>query len=418
MSTSAPPAPAIQSRLSVMMFLQFFVWGAWYVSMTGWMTTEGVGLGELIGWAYTVGPIASCISPFFLGMVADRYFATQRVLAAMHFVGGAILLGVPAIAGSAGADAAMGFTHPYILALFAHMLFYMPTVGLTTTLSLANMTAPEKQFPIVRVWGTIGWIAAGIVVSRLPGGDKSPAQFWLAGGASILLALYSLTLPNTPPPGKGKAVSARELLGLDSLALMKSAPYAIFILCSFLICIPLAGYYNQARGFIASPAIGDTNSTFTMTYGQMSEILFMVTMPLFFRRLGIKWMLAVGMLAWVVRYGLFSFAANDHVMWMAIVAIVLHGICYDFFFVTGFLYVDRKAPRELRGQAQGFLVLVTQGLGLGLGAQVVARLLASNTSAEGLVDWQHFWGLLAAAALGVFLVFVALFRDKAAEQAE
>jgi len=415
MTTSHPAPGAISARLSVMMFLQFFVWGAWYVSMTGWMNEVGLGGADgLIGWAYTVGPIAACISPFFLGMVADRYFATQRVLALMHVIGGAILLGVPAIATSAAADAPKVFTHPYILALFAHMLFYMPTVGLTTTLSLANMTAPEKQFPIVRVWGTIGWIVAGIVVSNLPGGAKSPGQFWLAGGASILLALYSLSLPHTPPPGKGKEVSVRELLGLDSLALMKSAPYAVFIVCSFLICIPLAGYYNQARGFVE--AIGDTNSTFTMTYGQMSEIAFMVAMPWFFRALGVKWMLAVGMFAWVLRYGLFSFAADGNVMWMALVAILLHGICYDFFFVTGFLYVDRVAPRELRGQAQGFLVLVTQGLGLGAGAQVVDALVAQNTDAAKVMNWQSFWSTLAIAALIVLVAFVVLFRERSKPQ--
>jgi len=416
MTTSHPAPGAISARLSVMMFLQFFVWGAWYVSMTGWMNEVGLGGPDgLIGWAYTVGPIAACISPFFLGMVADRYFATQRVLALMHIIGGAILLGVPAIATSAAPDAPKVFTHPYVLALFVHMLFYMPTVGLTTTLSLANMTAPEKQFPIVRVWGTIGWIVAGIVVSKLlPGADKSAAQFWLAGGASILLALYSLSLPHTPPPGKGKNVSVRELLGLDSLALMKSAPYAVFIVCSFLICIPLAGYYNQARNFVA--AIGNSDPTFTMTYGQMSEIAFMVAMPWFFRALGVKWMLAVGMFAWVLRYGLFSFGADGNVMWMALVAILLHGICYDFFFVTGFLYVDRVAPRELRGQAQGFLVLVTQGLGLGVGAQVVNGLVAQNTDAAKVMNWQSFWSTLAIAALVVLVAFVVLFRERSKPQ--
>ncbi len=413
MSTSHPAPAAIGARLSVMMFLQFFVWGAWYVSMTGWMNTKG--LGELTGWAYTVGPIAACISPIFLGLVADRFFATQRVLAAMHLVGGACLLAIPSVVEGLDPAAPKVFTHPYVLLLLGHMLFYMPTLGLTNTLSFHNMSAPEKQFPIVRVFGTIGWIAGNIAVSKLEGGDKSPTQFLLAGGAAVLLGLYSLSLPHTPPPSAGKAVSTREILGLDSLALLAKPGYAVFILCSFLICIPLAGYYNQARNFVEY--VGFAEPTFTMSYGQMSEILFMVSMPLFFARLGVKWMLAVGMLAWVARYGLFSFGADDKVMWMALGGILLHGICYDFFFVTGFLYVDRAAPKELRGQAQGFLVLVTQGLGLGVGAKVVDALVTSHTDAAKVLDWSGFWRILALAALVVLVAFVALFRDSKEQRA-
>lgn len=410
MSATAQPA-AIGIRLSVMMFLQFFVWGAWYVSMTGWMNTAGVG--ELTGWAYTVGPIAACISPFFLGLIADRFFPTQRVLAAMHLLGGIALLVVPGVVGGVDPARAKDFTHPYVLLLLAHMLCYMPTLGLTNTISFANMTNPERQFPMVRVFGTIGWIVGNIAVSWLPGGDKSAAQFQLAGGAAILLALFSMSLPHTPPPGKGKAVSVREILGLDSLKLFAKPGYAIFILCSFLICIPLAGYYNQARNFVEY--VGFAQPTFTMSFGQMSEILFMVAMPLFFARLGVKWMLAVGMAAWVARYGLFSFGAGDKVMWMAVGGVLLHGICYDFFFVTGFLYVDRSAAKEIRGQAQGFLVLVTQGLGLGLGAKVVESLVGKcTTEAAGVkaVDWHSLWLILAGAALAVLVVFVALFRDR------
>lgn len=413
MSTSHPAPAAIGARLSVMMFLQFFVWGAWYVSMTGWMNTKG--LGELTGWAYTVGPIAACISPIFLGLVADRFFATQRVLAAMHLVGGACLLAIPSVVEGLDPAAPKVFTHPYVLLLLGHMLFYMPTLGLTNTLSFHNMSAPEKQFPIVRVFGTIGWIAGNIAVSKLEGGDKSPTQFLLAGGAAVLLGLYSLSLPHTPPPSAGKAVSTREILGLDSLALLAKPGYAVFILCSFLICIPLAGYYNQARNFVEY--VGFAEPTFTMSYGQMSEILFMVSMPLFFARLGVKWMLAVGMLAWVARYGLFSFGADDKVMWMALGGILLHGICYDFFFVTGFLYVDRAAPKELRGQAQGFLVLVTQGLGLGVGAKVVDALVSRYSDPVAGLDWRSFWQVLAAAALVVLVAFVALFRDSKEQRA-
>jgi nucleoside transporter len=333
----------------------------------------------------------------------------------MHILGGVCLLAIPSVVEGLDPAAPKVFTHPYVLLLLGHMLFYMPTLGLTNTLSFHNMTAPEKQFPIVRVFGTIGWIAGNIAVSKLEGGDKSPTQFLLAGGAAVLLGLYSLSLPHTPPPSAGKAVSTREILGLDSLALLAKPGYAVFILCSFLICIPLAGYYNQARNFVEF--VGFAEPTFTMSYGQMSEILFMVSMPLFFARLGVKWMLAVGMLAWVARYGLFAFGADDKVLWMALGGVLLHGICYDFFFVTGFLYVDRAAPKELRGQAQGFLVLVTQGLGLGVGAKVVEKLVERSTPEGAAMDWHSFWQALAIAALVVLVAFVALFREPKEQRA-
>jgi nucleoside transporter len=413
---SNPAAPAfVGPRLSVMMFLQFFVWGAWYVSMTGWMGVAKID--GLIAWAYTVGPIAAVISPFFLGMVADRFFATQKVLGVMHLLGGAVLIAVPTVVAGAGPAPTPNFFHPYVLILLAHMLCYMPTLGLTNTLSFHHMSNPEKQFPIVRVFGTIGWIAGNIAVSLLPEGDKSPEQFYLAGGAGILLGIFSFTLPHTPPPAAGKKVTAREVLGLDSLKLLAQRNYLVFIVCSFLICIPLAGYYNYARNFVEY--VGFKSPTFTMSYGQMSEIIFMVLMPAFFSRLGVKWMLAVGMFAWVLRYGLFAAAAPGHVEWMTLGGILLHGICYDFFFVTGFIYVDKTAPREIRGQAQGFLVLITQGLGLGLGAQLfglwVARSTREVAAADGAIvktlDWQAVWLAPCLFAAAVLLIFVALFRN-------
>lgn len=411
-----------------MMFLQFFVWGAWYVSMTGWMGVNG--LGDLIGWAYTVGPIAAVISPFFLGMVADRFFPTQRMLGAMHLVGGAILCAVPAVVAQVSPDAPKTFLHPYVLMLLAHMLCYMPTLGLSSTLSFHHMANPEKQFPVVRVWGTVGWIAGNIAVSGnlnpwglgwtwIEAGDKSPTQFLIAGSAGILLGVFSFTLPHTPPPSAGRRTSVSQLLGLDSLRLLARPSYAVFILCSLLICIPLAGYYAYARSFVEH--VGFTNATVTMSYGQMSEIFFMLVMPLCFARLGIKWVLAVGMLAWVVRYGLFAGAAESKVAALALGGVVLHGVCYDFFFVAGSIYVDKAAPGEIRGQAQGFLVLVTQGLGLGIGAQVFSRLAGHFTTEAGGVktmDWQSIWMWPAAFALGVLVLFVLSFRDRSRSPGE
>lgn len=369
---SANKPTMVTTRLSIMMFLQFFVWGAWYVTVGNYMGAHK--MGDAIYWAYTVGPIAAIISPFFLGMVADRFFATERVLAAMHLLGGAALIVAPFLTPKDGG------THWMFIAILAlHMLCYMPTLGLTNTLAFHNLTNREKQFPVVRVFGTIGWIVANIVVSKIMQADNKQEQFFVAGGAGILLGLFSFVLPHTPPPAKGKAVSARDILGLDSLVLMKNRSFTVFVISSFLICIPLAAYYNYAPVFAG--AAGFQNVAFNMSFGQMAEVVFMLLMPLFFVRLGVKWMLLIGMLAWVLRYGLFAAAAHNGVFWMIMGGILLHGICYDFFFVTGFIYVDQRANAKIRGQAQGLLVLITQGLGMLIGAQVIGRLVNRSTSA-------------------------------------
>lgn len=419
-----PTPSSVSARLSLMMFLQFFVWGAWYVSMTGWMNE--VGIGGLTFWAYTVGPIAAIISPFFLGIVADRFFPVQRVLGILHILGGIALLAIPQVIPNLDPNLPKTFSHPYILLLLAHMLCYMPTLGLANSLSFHHMSAPERQFPIVRVFGTIGWIVGNILVSGslkpfgldltwIEAGDKSPIQFYIAGSAGALLGLFAFTLPHTPPPSRGKQVTIRQVLGLDSLVLLKQPSYLIFIICSFLICIPLAAYYSSARNFVAYS--GFTHPTLTMSFGQAAEIIFMILMPLCFRRLGVKWMLAVGMFAWVARYGLFSAAADNKVQTMVVLGVLLHGICYDFFFVAGSLYVDRASPREIRSQAQGFLVLITQGLGLGLGAQVmgeVAKASTDKTPAGDVLNWQQFWAIPAIFALVVLVAFIALFRERKA----
>jgi nucleoside transporter len=393
---------AIGARLSAMMFLEFFVWGAWAVTIGPYMSANG--MEEGVAWAYSAAPIAAIVSPFFLGMVADRFFATERVLGALHVLGGIIILALPTVA-------AMG-QMAFLTVLVLYTLCFMPTLGLTNTLSFHNMTDQEKQFPLIRVFGTIGWIVANIVVSSVLHADKTAMQFYVAGAASIALGLYSFSLPHTPAPSAGKQATTRDILGLDSLALMKQPSFAIFMICSFLICIPLAAYYSWAGIFVGSTGVKDIATT--MSFGQMSEIFFMLIMPLCFARLGVKWMLFVGMLAWVVRYGLFAGAASSGAFPMVLGGIILHGVCYDFFFVTGQIYVDKKAPVSIRGQAQGFLVLVTQGLGAFIGAQAMGELVKAYSQGEGdaaVRNWQMIWGIPAIFAGVVMLIFLALFRD-------
>ncbi|HWL09952.1 MAG TPA: MFS transporter [Planctomicrobium sp.] len=392
------------TRLSIMMFLQFFIWGSWYATVGNYMDAKG--MSGLIGHAYSVGPLAAILAPLFLGLIADRYFATERVLAVLHLLGAVTLFIAPQFSGEA-----------FIGILLIHMLCYMPTLGLSNTLAFHHITNQEKEFPIVRVAGTIGWIAAGVLVSGLLKADKLPLQFNIAAGASLLLGLYSLALPHTAPPAKGQPASVSSILGFDSLKLMKSPSFAIFIICSFLICIPLSAYYAFAAKFIENA--GSETPAFIMSFGQMSEVLFMLAMPFFFARLGVKWMLLVGMLAWVVRYGLFAGAASSGAFWMIIGGVLLHGICYDFFFVTGYIYVDKRADKKIRGQAQSFLVLVTQGLGMLIGAQICGFMFSalSETTPPTLTmpQWQTFWLIPCVMALIVMFLFAFTFRNDTVE---
>ncbi len=357
-------------QLSIMMLLQFFIWGSWYVTAPNYLGTIGF-KAEDFGTTYSVGPIAGMIAPFFVGMIADRFFAAQRVLGVLHLVGAAFMFyGTVLMKGSAPSPSTINW-----VAIFGHMMCFYPTLALTNTIAMKAMTNPEKEFPLIRVFGTIGWIVAGLSLSWLKF-DTSINMFYLTIGASVVLGVFSFALPNTPPTASGP-VSARQVLGLDALVLLKNPSYLVFILASMLICIPLAFYYQITSRIVE---MGGLPIGQTMSYGQMSEIFFMLVMPLFFVRLGVKWMLAVGMLAWVVRYAMFAIGAPTETAWMIIGGILLHGICYDFFFVTGQIYTDQAAPKAVRAQAQGLLVLFTLGLGMAIGANVAGRIEAQCTT--------------------------------------
>lgn len=396
-------------RLSIMMFLQFFIWGAWYVTIGNYMTA--MDMADLTHWPYTVNPLAAIVSPFFLGLVADRYFATEKVLGVLHILGGIVMFVTPQTTGSPVL---------FIALLAVYNLCYMPTLGLTNSLAFHHIDDQEKQFPLIRVFGTIGWIVAGLFISFVLGGftgdalpDETALPLYTTAIASILLGVYSFSLPHTPPAAKGSKVSVRDIMGVDAFNHLKSKPFMVFLASSFLISVPLAAYYNFAPIFVN--AAGASNPAATMSLGQMSEVVFMLLMPLFFVRLGVKWMLVVGMGAWVLRYVFFALAAPAGVFWMILIGILMHGICYDFFFVTGQIYVDKKSTPEIRGQAQGMLVLVTYGLGMFIGAQVAGNLFnAFLGGSEALTNaqWQEFWYVPAAFAAAIMLFFMFTFNDK------
>lgn len=397
------------SRLGAIMFLQFFIWGAWYTTIAVYMSANG--LETLTHWPFTVNPVAAIVAPFFLGLVADRYFATERVLSLLHLAGAACLFIAPGLIDRPGA---------FIGMLLLYNLCYMPTLGLSNSLAFHHIRAQEKQFPLVRVFGTIGWIVAGLFISFVLGryaGGRLPEQtalpLYTAAGGSLVLAVYALTLPHTPPPARGEPVSVRSIIGIDALRALGSPSFYVFVVSSLLISIPLAAYYNFTQLFLG--AAGVTNIAATQTLGQMSEVFFMLLMPLFFVRLGVKWMLIAGMAAWVLRYVLFAIAAPSGAFGLIAAGILLHGICYDFFFVTGQIYVDKKSTAAVRGQAQGFLVLITYGVGMLIGAQLAGALYNSFLGgAETLLpgQWQSFWLVPAGFAAAVMIFFGVAFRER------
>lgn len=389
-----------------MMYLQFFIWGSWYATGGNYMKTRG--MTDVIYIAYMASPIGSILSPFFMGMIADRFFAVQRVMGVMHVLSGVFVFCAPLIA-----EGAFFPTELFLLLLFLHMLCYMPTVGLATATAFHLLKNKEKEFPLVRVFGTTGWIVAGIVVSFFLRGDTTALPMYVAGIGGVLMGVYSFTLPNVPPPGAGKKFSFRDVLGVDAFSQLKSRAFIVFILSILLTSIPLATYFAYVPVFMRDAGID--NPAFRMTFGQMSEVMFLLMLPWFFRRFGVKWVLIMGMIAWIVRYALFLIAAPDAVVWMIMAGIVLHGACYDFVYVAGQVYIDKKATPAIRAQSQGLFVLVSYGIGQGLGTLAAGWIFSevmSGETAPQLLQWQSFWYFPLVFAIVVTVLFGFGFREK------
>lgn len=390
-------------QLSAMMFLEFFIWGGWFVTLGTFLLTSLKTTGTQVGVAYLTQSIGAIIAPFIVGIIADRFFSAQVILGVLHLAGAVLLW----LAGSSG-----NFDSFYPLVLI-YMILFMPTLALVNSISFRQMTEPSKQFPPIRTLGTVGWIVAGLIISWLAwdkkGNEAELANtFKMAAIASGLLGLLSFTLPATPPLKKGQKISAAELLGFDAIGLLKNSSYRLFFIASVLICVPLAFYYNFTNAFLTEAGVA--SPTAKQSLGQVSEVVFMLLMPLLFIRLGVKKMLAIGMLAWVLRYVLFAFGNADEGFWMLLGGIILHGICYDFFFVTGQIYTDNLAGEKFKSAAQGMITLATYGVGMLIGSLISGRIV-DKYLVNGVHDWQTIWLIPAGIAGVVLLLFVFFFRD-------
>jgi nucleoside transporter len=388
-------------KLSTMMFLEFFIWGAWFVTMGTYLTKTLSATGVQNGNAYATQSWGAIIAPFIIGLIADRFFSAQKVLGILHLTGAALLYYITTVPNFEG-------FFPIIL---AYMIVYMPTLALVNSVSFRQMTNPSKEFPPIRILGTAGWIVAGLTIGWL-GWEQSNSlvlTFKMAAIASLILGLLSFTLPSTPPAKKGQKTTMSDIMGLDSLGLLKNRSYLIFFLSSIAICIPLAFYYNFTNPFLNE--VGMKAAAGKQSMGQISELVFMALMPLFFVRLGVKKMLAVGMLAWVLRYIFFAYGDTGANYWMLIAGIVMHGICYDFFFVTGQIYTDNLAGERFKSAAQGFITLATYGVGMLIGSYISGPIVDKFKVSETAHNWTTIWLIPAGIAAFVFLVFIIFFKD-------
>jgi nucleoside transporter len=399
---------ATRIQLSVMMFLEFFIWGGWFVTLGTFLSKNLSASGAESGQVFSTQSWGAIIAPFIIGLIADRFINAERILGVLHILGAVLMYQMY------GAEN-IGAFYPYVL---AYMICYMPTLALVNSVSFNQMKNPEKEFSVIRVFGTIGWVVAGLLISYLFHWDSEQGTkdgllkntFLLSGGASLLLGLFSFTLPKTPPKAKGAKVSVNDILGLDALKLLKDKNFLIFFVSSILICIPLAFYYQNTNSFLSN--IGVSNPTGKMTIGQVSEVLFLLLLPVFFNRFGFKKTILVGMLAWALRYVLFAYGNAGDLTFMLLIGIALHGICYDFFFVSGQIYTDSKAGEQHKSAAQGLITLATYGVGMLIGFAVAGKITDAYKMADGTFNYQMIWLIPSAIAFAVFLIFALLFKDE------
>ena len=401
-----------------MMFLEFFIWGAWFVTLGTFLIQNLQAEPFQISNVFSTQSLGAIIAPFIIGMIADRYFNAEKILGILHIIGAVLMFQMYN-------STDIGTFYPYVL---IYMILYMPTLALVNSISFRQLTNPETQFSSIRVWGTIGWIIAGLAISFLfqwdsPEGAEQGAlrnTFLMAGIASAILGLFSFTLPKTPPvkiSTDEKAPSFSTIIGLDAIKLLKDRNFLVFFISSILICIPLAFYYSNANPFLVE--IGLSNATGKMAIGQVSEAVFLLLLPVLFLRFGFKKTILIGMLAWVVRYLLFAYGNAGDLSFMLILGIALHGICYDFFFVSGQIYTDSKAGVKYKSAAQGLITLATYGVGQLIGfwvAGYVGTMYADIKSTEGLAAfWQHVWLVPAGIAFVVMILFMIFFKNEKVE---
>ncbi len=393
---------ALKTKLAIFMFLQYFIWSTWYMTLGSYLGTVLKFNGEQIGLAYGAFAWGAILSPFIVGLIADRFFASEKIIAVLGVVGGLVMLLIPRLT-------TFGSVYPMLI---LYCTLYAPTLALGNSLSMHHLADAKKDFPFVKIFSAVGWIAGGVVLSQLKG-EQSALQYYLAGGTSIIFGLFALLLPHTPPKKKGQDVSLGEVLGLDALALLKKPRFAIFLLCMFLVCLPLYFYFVNLGVYLTQLKWEDMAQK--MTLAQVSDVIFLILLPLMLKKLGYKKTIMLGILAWVARYFMLSASAASTGTALIFGAILLHGVCYDFLFIAGQLYVDDEANERMRGAAQGLIAIILWGFGSLVGTYLAGAVMQKHLLAEpkGDIahDWAAIWSTPAWIAVGVLVVFMLFFRN-------
>ncbi|PWI33431.1 MFS transporter [Vibrio albus] len=394
------PAKFIFSRLSVLMLLEFIVFGSWFATLGLVLFTYNQA--GIIGMAYTLCAIAAIVSPLVMGAIGDRLLSSEKLLGLLHLLGAIVQCYLPTLVSD-------GNSYYILCAIFIYMFLFQPTLGLVNSISLVQLHEKSSQFPYLRTFATLGWVVAGMGVGAL-GLSASHQIFYVTAASSLLLALYAFTLPVTKPKAQAESkMTISDMLGGQSFQLFKEKSFSVLMICALLTSISLGFYNTFSSTFIG--ALGIKNVAGMLSIGQISEIIFIISVPFVISKIGMKNSLLIGIMMWGIRFVLFIMASNGYGYWTALLGVALHGICNDYFIIISAMYIYKIAPVELNAQAQSWLIIMISGFGAAFGSSISGYLYSKYVVGNSLESWAYLWVLPIVIAVITSVVWIINFRE-------